>query len=81
MLEEPLDVGPLTAELTLFPHLQYKNILPNENQKSKKSVLYQQLMLGSKIHIMHLITQDSCLIVHIPKNERCVTEIALNISV
>jgi hypothetical protein len=38
-------------------------------------------MLRNKIHIMHLITQDSCLIIHIPKNERCVAEIALYSSV
>jgi hypothetical protein len=32
-------------------------------------------MLGSKLHIMNLITQDTRLIIHIPKNERCVAEI------
>jgi hypothetical protein len=34
-------------------------------------------MMGSKIHIAHLITQDSLLIIHIPKNERYVAEIPI----
>jgi hypothetical protein len=50
-------------------------------EKFKLVLLSQQLMLGSKIHNMNLATQDSCLIIHIPKSERCVAEIALYSSV